>query len=361
MIAPRTNPNLFGQALAWEVLTGSLRSGRMPHAWLLSGPRGIGKATLAHRFARALLASPEVSAASAADPDDPIFRQCASGAHPDLAVLEASQDGAARRQRHEIGVDAVRAATAGLHRTAALGGRRVVVVDGAETLNRNAANALLKTLEEPPPETFILLVTHEPARIVPTIRSRCALLRLRRLDRSPIERILDAQAPGLDPALRAQAAGLAQGSARVALELATGGLEQYRSLVLTLGSEAPAPGALRELAEALRKLAESRGSAAVAALLQLVLARLLRAAVGDPPQALFAEEPAALERLAGRRPLEQWPRLWEKVARLLQRADALNLDRSHVVLLVLSDLANAPLEEVEPPAPFASGGLHVVG
>ena len=148
---PRANPDLLGQEAALGVLGRALGSGRLPHGWLFSGPEGIGKATLAYRFARALLAGPEaVRAALDLAPEHPVFRQVAQGAHPDLTVLEPERDPKTGRVKSEIPVGAVRAATAALHATAAMGGYRVVVIDGAERLNRNAANALLKSLEEPP-------------------------------------------------------------------------------------------------------------------------------------------------------------------------------------------------------------------
>ena len=145
----------------------ALASGRLAHGWLLTGPPGIGKATLAFRFARALLAGPDVPRSDdfRCRPDHPVFRQVARGAHPDLTVLEAERDPRTGRLRSEITVDAVRAATASLQMTAAAGGYRVAIVDGAESMNRNAANALLKTLEEPPARSVLILVSHRPGSL----------------------------------------------------------------------------------------------------------------------------------------------------------------------------------------------------
>jgi DNA polymerase III delta' subunit len=188
-LEPRANPDLRGQDAALSVLRAALASGRLAHGWLLSGPPGIGKATLAYRFARALLARPETTDPTLAmDPADPVFRQVAQGSHPDLRVIEALRDPKTGKVKSEITVDLVRAATASLNTTAALGGRRIVVIDGAETLNRNAANALLKSLEEPPPDAVLMLISHRPSRVAPTLRSRCAKLPLARLpDREVVE------------------------------------------------------------------------------------------------------------------------------------------------------------------------------
>ena len=164
--APRDNPELYGHQTALAVLGRALSSGRLAHGWLLTGPSGIGKATLAFRFARALLAGPNaVDDRLSMGPDHPVFRQVAQGTHPDLRVIEAERDARSGRLRSEITVDTVRAATAALRVTAAAGGCRVAVIDGAETLNRNAANALLKTLEEPPERAVLILVSHRPAAL----------------------------------------------------------------------------------------------------------------------------------------------------------------------------------------------------
>src|SRR5918999_5256187 len=208
-IEPRANPDLLGQDRAIAVLRDAWRSGRPPHAWLISGPRGIGKATLAFRLARALLADADATDADLGlPPEHPVFRQVAAGAHPDLRVLEPPREARSNRQRSEIAVEVVRNATAAMHSTAAMGGHRVVIVDGAELLNRNAANALLKPLEEPPPATTLILVSHHPGRVMPTLRSRCAKLRLGRPDDEAVEAIL-----GRQPGRRARARGERRGRA----------------------------------------------------------------------------------------------------------------------------------------------------
>ena len=177
---PAGNPDLHGQDAA-AVLGQALASGRLAHGWLLTGPPGIGKATLAFRFARALLAGPDASIRDL---------RCARTIRvpPGRPRRPSRSDGARsrarpahRRLRSEITVDAVRAATASLQMTAVAGGYRVAIVDGAESMNRSAANALLKTLEEPPARSVLILVSHRPGSLAATIRSRCAKLRLSRL------------------------------------------------------------------------------------------------------------------------------------------------------------------------------------
>ena len=222
--APADNPELHGQDAALAVVRRALTSGRLAHGWLLTGPPGVGKATLAFRFARALIAGAEaLDARLSMPPDHPLFRQVARGVHPDLTVLEAERDPRTGRLRSEITVDVVRAATASLQMTAGAGGYRVAIVDGAEAMNRSAANALLKTLEEPPARSVLILVSHRPGSLAATVRSRCAKVRLSPL---PDEIVADALArwmPELKPEERHALTLLAHGSiGRAVARRATG-------------------------------------------------------------------------------------------------------------------------------------------
>jgi DNA polymerase-3 subunit delta' len=155
--APRANPRLLGHEAAEAVLAEGMRAGRLHHAWLITGPPGVGKATLAYRFARRLFAGMPEGASLALPAEDPVFRRVAVGSHADLLTVEREWDPKKKRMRGEIVVADVRRVADFLRRTPAEGGWRVVVVDGAETLNRNAENALLKVLEEPPPRAILLL------------------------------------------------------------------------------------------------------------------------------------------------------------------------------------------------------------
>ncbi len=209
--------HMRGHAAALAVFRGALGSGRMPHAWLVSGPPGIGKATFAFAMARILLEA-EVEA-------HPAARRVSAATHADLLVVERGYDDKKQRYRQEIVADDVRPINAFLRRTAAEGGWRVVIVDGAEWMNRSAANAVLKILEEPPPATVLVLTSSAPGRLLPTIRSRCRRLELSPLpeaDMRGVLRMLEPDLPEQDfMRILAQAHG-APGKA-VALLADTGG------------------------------------------------------------------------------------------------------------------------------------------
>src|SRR5476649_710129 len=184
---PRETAVLFGHREAETALLNAYRSGRIPHAWLIGGAQGIGKATLAYRMARFVLAhrnplAPEVQRAETLNvaASDPVARHVAAGAHGGLLTLERSLNDKGVL-RTVITVDETRETISFFGSTAAVDGWRVCIVDTVDELNANAANALLKVLEEPPQRSLFLLVSHASARVLPTIQSRCRKLALRPL------------------------------------------------------------------------------------------------------------------------------------------------------------------------------------
>ncbi len=218
---PRGNPFLAGHRAAETAFEDALAAGRLHHAWLITGPPGIGKATLAFRFARRLFAG---SGQPAHDPALPLFRRVAEGSHSDLLTIER-EIGPKGKLRTEIVVDTVRAAPEFLHLTPAEGGWRVVVVDGSETLNRNAANGLLKVLEEPPARSVLILTCAAPGRLPATIRSRCRLLRLQPLDPVDMAAALQSVMPAVPESDRATLIGLSGGAPGRAVALQGEGVE----------------------------------------------------------------------------------------------------------------------------------------
>ncbi|MDC9701353.1 MAG: DNA polymerase III subunit delta' [Alphaproteobacteria bacterium] len=186
---PRNCFSLFGQKDAEDALLSAYRSGRMPHAWLLQGREGIGKATLAYRFARFVLSNPDPFSDKVrhafnldVDKDSPVARQISLEAHPDLHVLRQTYNSANKKFYTSITMDATSRALRFLTMTSGNGKWRVLIVDSADKMNRNSANALLKTLEEPAPSAFLFLISHTPGRLSSTIRSRCHKLRLKDME-----------------------------------------------------------------------------------------------------------------------------------------------------------------------------------
>src|SRR5471032_3178647 len=167
ILAPRANPELIGQEAAEAELLRSFASGRLPHAWLISGPGGIGKATLAFRFARYLFSDRERTDSLAVADTMPVFRRVASSGHADLLTVERQFDEDKGRYKKDIAVDDVRKIAPFLHLTAAEGGWRVVVLDGADGMNRAGQNAVLKILEEPPTGALLMLLTERPSALLP--------------------------------------------------------------------------------------------------------------------------------------------------------------------------------------------------
>ena len=324
---PAESTVLLGQERALAVLTRALRQDRLPHAWLLTGPAGIGKATLAFRFARLLLAG-EAEAERCHDPDHAVFRMVARGAHPDLHVLRRELDRAGKRLKKEIVVDQLRAVIEALRSTAVLGGRRVLIVDAADDLNIEAANAFLKLLEEPPRGVVLLLVCQRQGRVPATIISRCARLRLRPLAQDAVEGLLARLRPEIDPGARKLAAAAAEGSPGRAIKLSsTGWLEAYGTLVSTLADQEPGLGATLASTDLLAARARGQGVDEALGLLASLVHRVARTAAGRvPDHELVPGEHERLRSMASALGLDRALALWEKVWNFGDRIEAVNLD-----------------------------------
>lgn len=325
---PRAVFDLFGHDEAARELESALAGARLHHAWLLTGPRGVGKATLAYRFARRYLgAAPAQGAPLACDPGDPVARRIAQGAHPDLRTATRF-DPEEGRVRRDVVVSAVRELTGFFELRAdnALG-RRVGLVDCADDLTESAANALLKTLEEPPPGGLLILIAHAPGAILRTIRSRCRTLTLSPLPPAELARAV----PQADAATRAIARGC-PGRALVLAGLDAGGL--YRKLSAHLAGLPRAP-----LGEALA-LAEAAGSdpdraAVLFDLLQDWLDRAAHAGLALPAREIEPGESATLARLVTGPGPGAVASAHEGVQRIRSAMDGLNLDRVSAVLEAL--------------------------
>jgi DNA polymerase III subunit delta' len=336
VLAPRENAELLGHENAERELRRLVEAGRLPHAILLSGPRGIGKTTLAFRLARFLLAAPGGEEGLAIDPESGVFRRIASGGHADLLTVERAYDPRRRRLRSDIVVEDTRAIAGFFQLTAAEEGWRIVIVDGAEEMNRNAANALLKILEEPPRRGMLLLVSHSPGQLLPTIRSRCRHFRLAGLPPPLVLQLLEQYRPELARSEAEALAGLAEGSIGRAIELAdAGGLALYRS-ILGILTQVPRVD-VAELYAFADKLARPDAEEAYRASEELLLQFLAGVAVraaGRPfePGELVAGEGEVTQRLAARADPARWADLRDRIGRDFANTDQLNLDRKQAIL-----------------------------
>jgi DNA polymerase-3 subunit delta' len=335
--APRANPHLVGHENAEQDLRRLDQAGRLPHAILLSGTRGVGKATLAFRLARFLLARGEAGEGGLGiNPEGGVFRRVAAGGHSDLLTIERAYDARRRRLRGEIVVEDAREIAAFFRLTAAEDGWRIVIVDGAEEMNRSAANALLKILEEPPRRSLLLLVSHSPGRLLPTIRSRCRRFPLYPLARPVVAGLLERYRPGLaHPEAKALAA-LSEGSIGRAVELAdAGGLALYRS-VLEILSQIPRLEGVRLHAFADQLVgagAEDAYRASEDLLLQFLGRMTTRAArrqFGNGE--IVPGEVDTMRRLADHADPARWAMVRDEIERRFMATDQLNLDRKQAVL-----------------------------
>ncbi|MDX8537557.1 DNA polymerase III subunit delta' [Mesorhizobium sp. M4B.F.Ca.ET.089.01.1.1] len=254
---PSETARLIGHGQAASMLATAYRAGKLPHALILAGPVGIGKATLAFHLAHHLLKHPAFERApdviAQPDPASSLFRQIATGAHPSVLHLTRPANDKTKSFKTVVTVDEIRRVSRFLSMTSHDGSYRVVIVDPADDMNTNAANALLKSLEEPPARTLFILIVHAPGSLLPTIRSRCQMVRLTPLGDEELMTVLQGiePPPPEEPAARAALAERAGGSARNAILLTQyGGLEIAAALdALVAARKGDVAGAHR-LAEA---------------------------------------------------------------------------------------------------------------
>ncbi len=331
---PRQSRLLVGHDRALGELLSAWQSGRMHHGWLLSGPRGIGKATLAIHFASHVLRNG--TQFDREMPADRVHSQIAAGAHPNLLHLRRAlrDDGKAWRTR--LTVDEIRRTLRFFNASAGEAGFRVCIVDTADDMNENAANALLKILEEPPPRTIFLVLASTPGGLLPTIRSRCQALALRPLDEADLAAVLHYLGIEANSADIALATKLAGGSARRAiLLLQEKGVDLYRRFVRLAGDPArPDWGAIHQLAGELAPVAAEGRFRLFIDLAHDFVARRIRGE-GEPEGVQPSVRPTDISALVG------WCEVWEKTARSVAVADSWNLDRKQVILNLFTAMRDA--------------------
>jgi len=332
VLLPRENFALFGHGEAEQTLLASYQSTRIPHAWLIGGPPGIGKATLAYRLARFVLAHPDPKAPAvqtatslAVGEDNLVARRIAAQAQGDLLVLERTINETTGKLYTVIRVDDVRRSVGFFGSTAGEGGWRIAIVDAVDDLQREGANALLKVLEEPPARTLLLLLSHSPGRELATIRSRCRRLLLRPLADEDVARaVAHAAGRNAEDADVQAAVSAAGGSVGRALRFLDEKALALRQRVLDLFAQLPNPDP-----RALHALGDALGGSepqTLAAFMDLVNGWLSAQLDRDMTQASRMADVA---------------QAWEKVNRAARDVEIYNLERKPLVFAVFGLLAQA--------------------
>ncbi len=326
---PREHGVFVGHAEAEASVLRAWQSGRLPHAFLIGGPEGVGKATIAYRIARFVLAYPEPDKQPRQDlsvaEDHPVSRQVAALSHPDLLVLRRVMNEESKKLYTEIRVGDVRRIVSFFGSTPAFGGYRVCIVDSIEEMNPSGLNALLKLVEEPPAKSIFLIISHAPGRVMATIRSRCQRMRLNPLSTEEVSRAVTALAarmPELPHAQIPDAAAASGGSVRRALELLLGEGLEVRSLSTEMLEHLPSvdPAKLHTLGDHLK---------------------------GDQELAVFTEtieDWLAVQATRQNQPparLARYAETWEKVRRAAIDTDAYRLERKPFVFQIFAMLADA--------------------
>lgn len=350
---PRLTARLYGQDAAEQAFLSAFRSGRLHHAWIVTGPAGIGKATLAYRIARFLLAADSerdfLGSSLDIDVSAQASRLVAGLAHPELLVIRRPYDFKTKKLKSEITVDEVRRLKGFLSVGGGESGWRVVIVDPADDLNSNAANALLKSLEEPPKRTVFLLMSSARERLLPTIRSRCRTLTAQPLTDADLRRaVAQALNAGGEETTASLPSGeewetlarLSEGSVRRFLVLHAGkGLDLSRRIGGLVSSlprlDRPALHALSD------ELASPANDARYELFFDLILgliSRLIRAAATGETG---SEDGRLAARLIPQDRLAAWAQLWETTVAEKADADALNLDRKSLILIMFQRLVEA--------------------
>jgi len=356
LLPPRESPDLFGHEGVEKQTLSMFESGQMPHSLIFAGPMGVGKMTMAFRVARYFLSRtggedditgglfgsddhdaaplPKPNQTMQIPPDSPVFRRVASGGHPDLRTIERPIDEKRGRVKSVVDVEAVRTIAPFLRMKSSEGGWRVVIVDEADMMNRNAQNAILKILEEPPPKALLILICNRLGAMLPTIRSRCRVLHFGMLDTPSMAAIIRRADPSISDAKIALLSQIAGGSAGRALALLEdGGLDMLNIVtdLLSAWPQWPWPS-LHQLADSLARAEEEKNYGHFTALMLWIVESITKAkAAGTQYMPEILKTPP-IERMAAHYSLEDWLDICEKLKEHFITIENSNLDKRQGVL-----------------------------
>lgn len=323
---PRTNEQLFGHEEAEALWLQQVKSGTLAHGWIVAGPKGIGKATLAFRFAKHLLSD---------------ARHVASGAHADLLVVDPAFNEKKGEQGSIITVEQAREVAQFLSLTPAQGHWRVVIIDSADALNMNAANAILKILEEPPPQAVLLLIAHNASQLLPTIRSRCATLKLKPLKTEDFNEAMRLLYPEMDYQRRAALAALSAGSPGLAAEMEEQGAPEMYAEMLDIFAALPSPDTAR-IHTFCEQLGGQQGHAPFKAFVPMALAlldRLAKTSAGIAAAPILPAEKEILPRLSQLHSPAAWATKWQQALEQFRLAETRHLDYRQVATIFFHSIA----------------------
>lgn len=338
ILHPRENPNLYGHNDVITTMFSAYKNGNMPGAWLISGPRGIGKATLAYRFARFMLYNggkksdgffaPEASSPTLDIPvNSPTFSKVNNGSHPDLLVLEAGAEDS-KSNSDDILVDDARKIGSFLHLTSAETPYRIVIIDSIDNMNSNAANSILKLLEEPPSDAIFILISHAPGKLLPTIRSRCRQIKMRSLAEETSLKILSTLAPDISTDIASKLLELASGSPGTAYDIYINNGEDIYAKLLEILAQLPKLNivAIQKLGDSISgKPNENNWRITRMLLNKIIIDTTKQIATGAQNQKMFSTAEFNADKLV---------QTWQEINLLLEDADNLHLDRKAILMKV---------------------------
>jgi len=364
-LIPRNTIDLVGHEHAEQLFLDAFNAEKIHHAWMITGPKGIGKATLAYKMARFLLNNPpeddqgpglfgdvlEKAALTSLETDleSQANHLVNAGSNPDLMITERTEDPKTGKMRSNILVDDVRKINQFFHKTSSDGGWRVAIVDTADEMNRNAANAILKILEEPPKNSILIILAHAPGRLLPTIKSRCRMLPLKPLKSQTVKEILQKNYPDKEENIIDGYVALSNGSPGYAISLIEHqGLKVYRE-ILGLLSTMPNINVplMHDFAGAITTKKSGDTFLLFSEMLSQFISRMVRHVsylntghTHNIKEAL-TEEFKLMEELGEIIPLDQWAGLWEKISEKMKVTDQLNMDRKQTVIDILNMINSA--------------------